>query len=117
VRRRFGNQHEDHSLEGEAPCLPPEQWECQCEVPKASGKHTSFICASRSNRGVFERRQAIGEEVVGDETAADGAGGGARGSFDVDELLNGGSNGFDVLLRSFPPATCVWRLSHPGRSP
>jgi hypothetical protein len=35
---------------------------------------------------------------VADATATDGAGGGARGHFDVDELLNGGSNGFDVVL-------------------
>ena len=35
---------------------------------------------------------------MADATAADRAGGGVRGHFDVDELLNGGSNGFYVVL-------------------
>ena len=34
---------------------------------------------------------------MADATTADGAGSGARRHFDVDELLNGGSNGFDVV--------------------
>ena len=44
---------------------------------------------------------------MADETAADGAGGGARGHFNVDELPNGGSNGFDV----FPVVSSVGRLA------
>jgi len=57
-----------------------------------------YMCLEILDRGVLERRQALDEEIMADETAADGAGGGARGHFDVGELLNGGSNDFDVLL-------------------
>ena len=57
-----------------------------------------YLCLEMPNRRVLERRQAIDEETVADATATDGAGSGARRHFDVDELLNGGSNGFDVVL-------------------
>ena len=57
-----------------------------------------YMCLEIPDRVVLERRQALDEEIMADETAADGAGGGASGHFDVGELLNGGSNGFDVLL-------------------
>ena len=39
---------------------------------------------------------------MADATTADGAGSGARRHFDVGELLNGGSNGFDVVLVVVP---------------
>ena len=54
------------------------------------------MCFEIPDRGVLERRQALDEEIMADETAADGAGGGARGHFDVRELLKAGSNGFYV---------------------
>lgn len=47
---------------------------------------------------VLERGQAIDEEIVADETAADGAMGRTSGHLDVGELLNGGSNGLHVVL-------------------
>ena len=58
--------------------------------------YSVYMCFEIPDRGVLERRQALDEEIMADETAADGAGGGARGHFDVRELLKAGSNGFYV---------------------
>ena len=60
-----------------------------------------YLCLEMPDCGVLERRQAINEEIVANATTADRAGSGARRHFDVDELLNGGSNGFDVILVVF----------------
>ena len=57
-----------------------------------------YLCLEMPDCGVLERRQAINEEIVANATTTDRAGSGARRHFDVDELLNGGINGFDVVL-------------------
>jgi len=93
---QFGGRHKVHSLDGEAPCLQPEHGGFNARYQKRA-ESIPRLYVPRDPRPWDTRAPTGDEEITADETAADGAGGGAHGHFDVGDLLNGGSNGVDVL--------------------